>query len=90
MQEKITALHADLQTAVALYGSYEIIECDIADWEDADLSTLREYRGDLRQALHYLGKLIDAMDNYIDVLEDAEAEAEERRYQAHFADDETE
>lgn len=90
MQEKITALHADLQTAVALYGSYEIIERDLADWEDADLDALREYRSDLRQALHYLEKLVDAIDKYTDALEDAEAEAEERRYQAHFADDETE
>lgn len=87
MQEKITVLHADLQTAVALYGSYEIIERDIADWEDADLSTLQEYRGDLRQALHYLEKLVDAMDKYTDALEDAEAEAEEKRYWEHFSDD---
>lgn len=87
MGDKITALHADLQTAVALYGSYEIIERDIEAWEDADLDTLREYRSDLRQALHYLEKLVDAIDKYTDALEDAEAEAEERRYWERFSDD---
>lgn len=59
-----------VQNALVLYGDSEIIERDIENWEEVNKDTLQGYLADLQQAAHYLEELIDALDNYIDEMED--------------------
>ena len=75
MEEKIQQQHTAMMQALALYEDSEIIGSDCYDKCDSlYLPHLKEIRGDIKQALHYMESFADELERLIDLLEEAEAE----------------
>lgn len=75
MQEEIRKQFDAMMQALVLYEDSEITGRDCYDkCNSLYLPQLKEIKGDIKQALHYMESFADELERLIDLLEEAEAE----------------